>query len=320
MPNRPSRKNLGLLAISISFSVLLFLTANSALYSHSGTHINRLTETYTHTLENVPIDIKYNNEEYFISGYSYDVEVYLSSTNRIKLDTEINADTRNFKVVADLTKLSEGTTKIPLEIKDLPSDVTADLRPDSMEFTLGKKATKSFPIQLEVDDNQVATGYTITGSELELDSAEVTSDEATIELIDHLVAKLPSDTVLNRDYQDSVILQAVSGTGTVLPGVISPSRVEAEISLKKLTKTVPVAVELIGELDSSLDNINYELGLTEVVVSGSQEALDATDFVSLRLDISDIRRDMRKTVSLSSPNVTVTPEVIDVKFTVKKKD
>ena len=91
-----------LVIVSIFFSILLFLTATTSNYTHVGSQVSGATETFTHTLTNVPIDIKYDSDKYFISGYSYETEVYLTSINRVKLDSEINSDTRSFKVVADL--------------------------------------------------------------------------------------------------------------------------------------------------------------------------------------------------------------------------
>lgn len=313
-------KRLGLGLVSLVFALLLFFTAKTTAYNSANGRVNRLTETYTHTLENVPIDIKYNSEEYFISGYSYEAEVYLTSTNRIKLDSEINPDTRKLKVVADLTNVAEGTTKVTLEVKDLPADVTADVRPATMTVTLGRKVTKTFPVEVDIAPEQIHSSYYLRSVDLVTQVVEVTTDEGTLAQIAKVVAKLPDDVVLSQSYHDGLILQAVSETGTVLPGIISPAKAEASVRVRKLTKTVPLVVELTGTLDPSLDNIQYELGLSEVIISGSQEDLDATEQVVVKLDMTNIKKDTRKTVTLSADKVTVTPEVVDVKLTVTKKD
>ena len=77
----------GLILVSILLSVLLFLSATASNYSKTGSQVSGMTETYTHTLTNVPIDIKYDSDKYFISGYSYETEVYLTSINLVKLDS-----------------------------------------------------------------------------------------------------------------------------------------------------------------------------------------------------------------------------------------
>ncbi|EQC69051.1 putative secreted protein, YBBR-like protein [Streptococcus sp. HSISB1] len=131
-----------LVIVSIFLSLLLFLAATTSNYTHVGSQVSGATETYTHTLTNVPIDIKYDSDKYFISGYSYETEVYLTSINRVKLDSEINNDTRSFKVVADLTGLGEGTQTVPLKVMNLPSGVTATASPNNISVTIGKKKQK----------------------------------------------------------------------------------------------------------------------------------------------------------------------------------
>ncbi len=43
------------------------------------------TETYTNTVVNVPIDIQYDSDQYFISGFSSEVTVFLTGSNRVTL-------------------------------------------------------------------------------------------------------------------------------------------------------------------------------------------------------------------------------------------
>lgn len=221
-----------LVIVSIVVSVLLFLTAASSNYTKAGVQVSGAVETYTHTLENVPIDIKYDSDDYFISGYSYETEVYLTSINRVKLDSEINSDTRNFKVVADLTGLGEGTQTVSLKVKNLSSGVTAKVSPSNISVTIGKKKTKTFEVRGEVDSNQLASGYELKKVSTSISEVEVTSSESIIDQIDHVVAKLPETEVLDGDYSGRVALQAVAADGTILAAVISPSKAKLEVTVK----------------------------------------------------------------------------------------
>ncbi|AND79554.1 YbbR-like domain-containing protein [Streptococcus pantholopis] len=305
--------------VSIFLSVLLFLTAAASQYNNSGTQTSGLAETYTHTLSDVPIDIKYDSDQYFISGYSYEAEVYLTSTNRVKLDSEINSDTRSFKVVADLTGLSTGTTTAPLQVTDLPSGMTAAVLPENISVTIGKKKTKTFPVQGQVESNQFAAGYALKKVSVNLTEVEVTSDETTIEQVDHVIARLPEDEVLDSDYSGRVTLQAVASDGKILASVIEPAKATLTVNVKKLTKTVPLTVKTTGTLASNLESVDYKLSQDTVTISGTQEALDAVDQVVAEIDISDVTKDTSKTLNLSADNVTVDPSAVTVELTTKKK-
>lgn len=319
MRKRLFTKNSGIGLVSLLFALLLFFTATVSNYNGTQTQINQTTETYSHTLENIPIDIKYDSDKYFISGYSYETEVYLTSTNRLKLDSEINSSTRKFKVVADLTNLDEGTSKVTLQVKNLPDDVTATVSPVSMSVTIGKKKTETFPVKVELGDDQIAEGYALKSYELAISKAKVTSDETTIGQIDHVVATLPDSMRLSGNYDDNVTLQAVSASGMILPAVIEPAKAKLHVEVNALTKAVPIKIEYKGDMPSGVSDIKYSLSVDQAVIQGSQEALDAINEIVIPIDISAIEETMVRSIPLSADNVTVTPDVVDVTFTVVKK-
>lgn len=312
-----SRLGLGL--VSIFFAIILFLTAASSSHNHSNSQIYSPIETYTHSLKDVPIDIKYDSDQYFISGYSYGAEVYLTSTNRIKLDSEVNSDTRSFKIVADLTKSKPGTATVTLKVINLPTGVTATVSPDKISVTIGNKKTKTFPMRGSVDSKQLAKGYEISKIETGIDKVEVTSDESTIALIDHVVAKLPDDQVLDANYSSRVTLQAVAADGTILASAIDPAKANLSVSVKKITKSVPIRVEAVGLMDDSLSDIQYKLSKQTAVISGSREVLETIDEVVAEVNISDVTKNTSKTVSLVSNQVSIEPSVVTVQLTTIKK-
>ena len=307
-----------LVIVSIFLSLLLFLAATTSNYTHVGSQVSGATETYTHTLTNVPIDIKYDSDKYFISGYSYETEVYLTSINRVKLDSEINNDTRSFKVVADLTGLGEGTQTVPLKVMNLPSGVTATASPNNISVTIGKKKTKTFNVQGKVDVSQLAPGFELKKVSTDVSEVEVTSDESIIDQIDHVVANLPENEVLNGNYSGRVALQAVSADGTILASAINPSKARLEVSVKKLTKTVPVRVKLTGKMNDKVSDISYNLNQDQVTISGSQAALDAVNEVVATVNVSNITKDTSLSVNLAADNVSVEPSVVTVQLTATK--
>ncbi|GMN82906.1 YbbR-like domain-containing protein [Streptococcus pyogenes] len=312
-----SRPWLGM--VSVFFAILLFLTAASSNHNNSSSQIYSPIETYTHSLKDVPIDMKYDSDKYFISGYSYGAEVYLTSTNRIKLDSEVNNDTRNFKIVADLTHSHPGTVSVNLRVENLPSGVTATVSPDKISVTIGKKESKVFPVRGSVDAKQIANGYEISKIETGVNKVEVTSDESTIALIDHVVAKLPDDQVLDRNYSSRVTLQAVSVDGTILASAIDPAKTNLSVAVKKITKSVPIRVEAVGMMDDSLSDIQYKLSKQTAVISGSREVLEDIDEIIAEVNISDVTKNTSKTVSLSSSQVSIEPSVVTVQLTTTKK-
>ncbi|BDQ51096.1 hypothetical protein EfsSVR2281_29070 [Enterococcus faecalis] len=79
--------------LSLLFALLLFFNANATGNnpSNSGS-----SQTYSETLNNIPVQVQYDKDKYYVSGFEESVNVHLRSANRIQLNMESNADTRNF--------------------------------------------------------------------------------------------------------------------------------------------------------------------------------------------------------------------------------
>ena len=144
--------------LSLLFALLLFFNANATGNnpSNSGS-----SQTYSETLNNIPVQVQYDKDKYYVSGFEESVNVHLRSENRIQLNMESNADTRNFQVVADLTKLPLGTSEVPLTVRGLSSAVTAEIEPKTVTVTIEKRVTKKFDVEAQLSDNIEKEGYKV---------------------------------------------------------------------------------------------------------------------------------------------------------------
>ena len=138
----PKRK-IAYIVSSVFFSCLLFINATSVNFQNNSGARQVSSETYTNTLTNIPIDVKYDDKKYFISGISSEVTVFLKGSNRVALASEMQASTRKFKVVADLRSLKEGEHEIELKVEDLPAGLTATIEPQKVTAKLERRRPKN---------------------------------------------------------------------------------------------------------------------------------------------------------------------------------
>ena len=140
--------------------------------------------------------------------------------------------TRKFRVVADLSKATEGTVEIPLKVENLPSGLTATVTPQKISVKIGKKASKKVEVRYLITDSQVAENVTISGVTLENKEATVTSDEETLSKIEYVVAILPTNVIITGNYSGTAPLQAVDGQGNVMPSVVTPFETTMRVNTK----------------------------------------------------------------------------------------
>ena len=227
-------KWLGHVSGSIFIAVALFFYASSSNY-HNKVLPGQAstTENYSHTLNYVPIEIDYDKDNYYISGFTSTVTVELSGSNRLLLQRETDESSRTFKVKADLTNLEPGTHTVKLEVLNLSGGISASINPSTITVQIGRIAKSEFSVQPVIATSQIDSGYRIEKVGLGTDTIEITADEATMQRIDHVEAVIPDVKSLKADYKGSARIQAVDSQGNVLPVSLSTDETNMEVKVKK---------------------------------------------------------------------------------------
>lgn len=227
--NKKFRK-VGHLTLSIFLALLLFFYATTTNYKNSESSAsNNESETYVHTLSGVPIDIEYDTNKYFISGFSSTVDVELRGSNRVLLQRESDESTRTFQVIADLRELTDGTQTVTLQLANLPPGVSATLAPDAITVKIGKKVSQSLAVEGVIYSNQLASGYSVSKVTVDVSSVKVTTDEETMAKIDHVEAVAVDISNLDSNYSGTAKLQAVDSDGNALPVVLSETEANIQV-------------------------------------------------------------------------------------------
>ena len=223
-------RTVGHLTLSIFLALLLFFYATTTNYKNSESSAsNNESETYIHTLSGVPIDIEYDTNKYFISGFSSTVDVELRGSNRVLLQRESDESTRTFQVVADLRELTDGTQTVTLQLANLPPGVSATLAPDAITVKIGKKVSQSLAVEGVIYSNQLASGYSVSKVTVDVSSVKVTTDEETMAKIDHVEAVAVDISNLDSNYSGTAKLQAVDNDGNALPVVLSETEANIQV-------------------------------------------------------------------------------------------
>lgn len=227
------RKNSLYIVSSLFFTFVLFVYATSTNFQNSNTVRQVKSETYSNTIPNVPIDIQYDNNQYFISGFASEVSVILTGANRVTLASEMQESTRKFKVTADLKDASEGTIEVPLTIENLPNGLTAVATPQKITVKVGKKVRRDNMIVVpQIEQSQIDPKLQIDSVTVSNERVSVTTDQETVTKIDRIIAVLPTSERITGNYTGSVPLQAIDRNGVVLPVVITPFDTIMKITTK----------------------------------------------------------------------------------------
>ncbi|MFC4651950.1 YbbR-like domain-containing protein [Lactococcus nasutitermitis] len=310
MTNKFFTSKLFYILVSVFFAIVLFFNASAISIRNEG--LRTSGEVYTTALSNVPIELKYDSNKYFVSGYNSVATVHLSGYNRLQISNEENTATRDFYLSADLTKVAEGTSNVPVRIEQLPNGVDAEISPTTISVTIEKKATENFDVKSEVNPTQLPTGFSVASVSLSESKVKVTAGVNSIKKIKRIVAELPSDVLLTDNYSGTVALRAVDSKGKIQSAQISPANVKLKVSVDKLSKTVPLNVKMTGTMDSSLSDIKTSLSDKNVRIYGEQTALDKIKSIDVPVDITNVTQQKKVEVTLSGDDISIRPHTVEV--------
>src|SRR5699024_2247692 len=131
-------------------------------------------------LEDVPLEIKIDADNYVVSGVPEHVTVSLEGKTSV-LTPLIRQ--RNFNVFVDLRDLEAGEHVVDVEYENLPREVKAYIEPKSIDVQIEKRAMQEFTIDVDiVNQDKLLAGYAIGEQVFRPAAVTVVS---SVEIIDH---------------------------------------------------------------------------------------------------------------------------------------
>lgn len=302
--------------LSLFFAILFFYNANLTKFNKDDTNFAQLSAV----AEKVPVNVTYNQDKYFISGYDQTVDVELTSANKILLDKESNAETRSFSVVMDLTKYSEGTHEVPLELSGLPSAIRGKIQPSKLTVTIEKKASNKFKVEPAIDPHIFASGFEMDRAEVDPESVTILGGEETISKVAHVFVGISDKSNVSGDFFEKVKPYAVDENNEPLDVRIEPDSVRVDVYVKLPTKKVKVKAVQSGSIPQDIKGYDFKLKEDEVNITGPKEIIDEINIIELKIDTSNIREPVENAYPIVVPKeVSVEPKSILVSVVPEKQ-
>lgn len=294
--------------LALFFAILLFVNANAENMKNSTITTSGKFEK---SVTNVPIDYRYDQSKYYISGYETSTGVQLKSSNRVLLDMEANEQTKNYSVVADLTKLGVGTHELSLKIEGMNSAVTGTLTLKTVHVTIEKKKTSTFKVEPNIDHKIFSSGYTLDEATVSPEKVTVTAGAETIKAIKKVEAVINDKKNVKEDFSEKVSLKALDKNGEVLSVTIDPVTVNVKVVTKEPSKTVSLKVTQSGSYPKGVNGYSINLESNQAEISGEPSLLENIHSLSVPVMIENITDTVSDYYTITAPSgVKVTPEKV----------
>lgn len=288
------KSNLPYLLISLLFSLMLFFNVNSQNVSQ----FFSTNSTYQEALQNVPVTLEYDSDEYFVHGFDTTVSVRLSSANRIQLDREADEDTRTFSVVADLNGLSTGTHEVKLQTRNLQSSIYPSIEPQTISVTIEKKQTKTFDVTPVINNGTEEDGLEVDSLISDPGTVEITTGEETMKQVSQVIASVDASQLVGEEDTVRTQVQALNANGEALPIQANPQTVTVSFQIERLSKQVSLIPKQEGTVPSNIQRYNIELDQTNATIRGTSAAISGIDTIEVPINISNITEPVSRQVDI----------------------
>ncbi len=305
--------------LALVFAILLFLYVNSTpsgTTSSQGTGSNSTTMTSNRsTTVTSQLSLTVNSNKYFVTGYPEKVQVHLSGPSALVTTT---ANTQNFKVYADLSKLGVGTHTVRIQQEGLNSDLRYRFDPATIKVDIQPRTTVSFPLTVKYDKENIASGYQAGNTTADVKNVKITGASDQISRIHSVVAQLNVPQNAKSSVNSQAIIEALDAKQKTVNVVITPATADVTLPITPgNSKEVPIKLEPKGITDDN-ESFSMTSATKRVRVFGTAPQLKKVSSVKVEVDTSDVKTRKTKSVELDSKLNSVKgfdPEKISVKIT-----
>ncbi|KRL03925.1 YbbR-like domain-containing protein [Liquorilactobacillus oeni] len=289
----------------------LSTTRNSSNNNEAGMLSNR-TESM-----NVSLQLDVNSDKYFVTGYPSRVNVKITGPSALVTTT---ANTRNFRIYADLNKLKTGTHEVKLKQSGLNKELDYTINPKTIKVTISPRKTATFPVQFRYDKEKIAGDYGVGRLTADPQAVSVTGAKDDINNISEVLAVVDLTKGTKETVSRSVLLQAVNNRGKILNVVITPQAARVRIPIYNSTSSKKVAVDFSASGNGvSGKSYRFSSSTKEVTVNGTKGALSRISKMTVPVPISGLADSETQTIELQSPGngiSSIQPKSIKVKIDV----
>src|SRR5690625_1922071 len=168
--------------ISLAFAILLYVTVSvEGNPTQSDSRFIPTSSDDMETIDDVPVDIRIDEERFVVSGVPEYVSVSLEGANSILTPT---VRQRNFNAYVDLEGLGEGEHTVEIEHENVPNGLTVYIEPKAIDVTIEERETKEFNVNVDfINTDQLPDGYELGDPVVDPETVTITSSKNVISQI-----------------------------------------------------------------------------------------------------------------------------------------
>lgn len=250
--------------------------------------------------------------------------LFLMSPQSLTVNVKVSGKRNDFKDIdekdiiaeVDLSGYSEGSKRVPINIKVPSKFEIVDYSPKEVVFKFESIISKEKPVNLKTV-GELETGYSLGKGEIKPQSVFVKGPKSWVNSVNEVIAFVDV-TGKTSDIKGDFPIKLVDVDGKDVRGVEKdPNIVEVLLPIYKI-KSVPIEIETIGELPSDYEINSFKVTPKVVELQGYEEVLSqVTSIKTVPIDINELLNnksiitdlDLPEGIDLVKPDLKVKVEL-----------
>ncbi|MFC4737970.1 YbbR-like domain-containing protein [Bacillus daqingensis] len=288
---------------SIVIAIMLFLMVNmdtQPQQAGAGLPIPGVTDG-ERVLEEVPLNVYYDDEQYVLTDAPETVQVVLRGPNSAL--TLGQATQGQQEIYIDLENEEAGTHYERIQHRGFPPDLRVSIVPLTVQVSLQERQTASYPVDIQIlNEEELAEGYTIGEPEASPGTIDVTAASGMLEQVAQVRAAVDVSG-RSESFTDTASVVLYDESGNELGINTDPPAVDVTVPITSPNKSVPLRLSRNGELADGLAIDSVSLDPEEVTIYGPVDVLNDISVIDLdELDLEELEGDTTLTVPVPVPD------------------
>ncbi|MCU5746624.1 CdaR family protein [Staphylococcus sp. SQ8-PEA] len=304
----------GLRLIALALAILFFLSVNNVFGNMFDA--DKFGQNSTETLNDVPVEIKYNHKDLFASGAPETVNVELTGSRSQIIKAQKNDD---IKAILDLTGEKAGQHSADFEIKGLDDNLDYEVKPKEASVNLEQKVSKKMKVEPDVSEDNVDADYKISQQSVSPQTVKVTGGEKQLRKVAYLKATYKDTSQLSDDTTDVANITAFDNKLNKLDVAIQPKEVNLTTKLAPYSKKVKINPKIVGKVAKhrKVDKVNLNQDTVEIY--GNKDDLKDINEITGEIHVDDASETTDKEVNLKLPDEVTKAEPKNTKAEISIK-
>lgn len=304
----------GLRLIALVLALVFVLSVNNVFGNIFDS--DRLGQKFDDTIQDVPVQVKYDNKTLYANNVPKKVDVEISGPQSQILQT---ANSEDIKAIVDLRDKKAGKHTVQYKVNGLNKDIDYKVKPKEVAVNLEKKVSKTMKVEPDVSNNDLSDNYRVKKQEVSPDHVRVTGGKKQIDKIAYLKATYKNNSKISKDTTDDAKITAFDRNLNKINVLIDPEDVKLKVNVDNYSKKVKVKPHVVGELDDNKKLDKIELSDKEVEIFGNRKEIEDINSINANVNVNGITDTTNKQVQFDLPDKVskVNPEDTDAKVIVK---